>query len=677
MLLSDETFGPAVASLLLHHGALPQLLTLAVAPLVFTPSRTMTAAGMEQTALLATAAVSAVASREQIEMDMPWLGALSVEGQCYEEKLLQLCALGHEVDVSRRALELNDDNLGRAQQCLESFEEETAAEPPSATPAAEELALELSRMGFAISLCRDALLRSSYDIQAAADLLLNLDPPTVMDVPHSPNGDATVAGAGAVGLGSRIEVSDECGQWHEAVVVAARGTLLKVRYEGWPEAWSDWHDSCSSHLRAPRTGLASRGPNASPLDPGTPPASCASQEEEAEAAASSKPRLPTQQQPPTQPRHRSRGQSWFRRGQPASTSRRQAFKDDGSLARTCPSPDADFFPTDAGLARVIEAPPHVSIAPPSDRAAHSPSSSPANVTQSYVHNPAGQSNVSCAAFLNVAPQSDQAGHSPRSSPTNAPQSYSHSPTGRTVFSCPLPNATQSSTHSPTGRPKFSCAALRVLEQSVPGLQGYCSLGLLLRCACLLHGNVASLHARKCTLALLCNLAWLRSAHEDFGSNFTLASIGDLASVLSLFKLACASPPQMLPAPGRAWDALVGLLRDRSLRSLIPNFGAMPAVLAAEGVNFLARSATSSRYLESTHPSSVTHALQMIHCPGASMIQICFDSRSRLSRGSRLALYLDAACTQQIVNCEGGDLSTLESLWVPSGRVWIHYQCTQV
>jgi len=58
------------------------------------------------------------------------------------------------------------------------------------------------------------------------------------------------------------------------------------------------------------------------------------------------------------------------------------------------------------------------------------------------------------------------------------------------------------------------------------------------------------------------------------------------------------------------------------------------------------------------------------------MQLNFDSRSQLSKGSRLALYLDAACTQQIMCCEGDDLATCESLWVPAECVWLHYQCEQ-
>ena len=44
---------------------------------------------------------------------------------------------------------------------------------------------------------------------------------------------------------------------------------------------------------------------------------------------------------------------------------------------------------------------------------------------------------------------------------------------------------------------------------------------------------------------------------------------------------------------------------------------------------------------------VDRMLQPLHCPGASMLQLNFDSRSNLSKGSRLALYLDAECTQQV------------------------------
>ena len=166
---------------------------------------------------------------------------------------------------------------------------------------------------------------------------------------------------------------------------------------------------------------------------------------------------------------------------------------------------------------------------------------------------------------------------------------------------------------------------------------------------------------------------MRTAHHDPGCHFSLSEIGKLDRLVALFQLASFQPEEAGPV---AWEALKGLLADEPLRTAVPSLAPLADVLADGVVCALARFATSSCDLESTHPSSTTHMLLPLACAGASMMQLRFDCRSRLCHGSRIAIYLDAACTEQVMSSDGEDLSTLNTFWVPSDRVWVHYKCAQ-
>ena len=94
-------------------------------------------------------------------------------------------------------------------------------------------------------------------------------------------------------------------------------------------------------------------------------------------------------------------------------------------------------------------------------------------------------------------------------------------------------------------------------------------------------------------------------------------------------------------------SLVGLLGCKELAGCAPSWRALPRMLAAETERFLARAATSVQQAESSHPSECGERVVCLTCAGASMMQLTFDARSWLSRGSSLGLYLDAACTREV------------------------------
>lgn len=563
-LLTRGACAEAAAATLLHAGALPQLLELAATPLCLPPAHADVPP--DELAMRAAAAVASCAA------GTAWAAALPPTGASAQEKLLSLLSLGHDAPFCARALEATGGEVGAARAWLAGPDDED--EPMRPTPAAEGLAMELSRMGFPLALCREALAHSAFDIQAAADFLLSSGSGRA-------SGGETDPLAASWAEGARLDARDDCGVWHAAVVLSVRGPLLQLGYEGWPAEWAEWHDAGASHLRL-RTAAARLGPDACAAPAGAPREPLPEAEPEPVANEPTA-RMPSP--PLVPPRHRQRGQGWFRRG--IAPPRRPAAKPDGASARACPSPDADFFPSDIGVARIVQP------SPPAAAAA--------------------------------------AGASP----------------------------------PPVDRP---LARLAAAAPAVSGLKG---LPFLLRYAACVHCDAARREAREAALALLCHPEWLLAAHDDPRSGFGLASLGSVDRLLGLLKLAAAAEPA-----STAWEALGGLLSDGRLAAGVPGLDRLPRVLAAEAVASLARAATTARYLESTHPSSAAHMLQAVGCAGAAVLQLCFDARSRLSRGARLAIYLDAGCTRQVVCCEGDDLAHLETLWLPTDRVWVHYLCTQ-
>jgi hypothetical protein len=556
-LLSRSACAEAAAGRLLHAGALPLLLELAVTPLHLPPAHAVVPPDV-----LAMRAAAAVAARAA---GAAWPGTLALTGGSAQEKLLSLLSLGHDASLCVRALEVSGGDESAARECLLSLDDDD--DPMPSPPPAEGLARELSRLGFPLALCREALVQSSFDIQAAADFLLS----------HESKAASGENEPAPPAMGTRLDVRDDCGVWHAAVVLAQRGSLLKLGYEGWPAAWAEWLDAGSSQIR-PRTAAARFGPEAS-----------ASSSEQPAAAEPLEPtaRLPS---PPTAPaRHRQRGQGWFRRGSGAQP-RRPAAKQDSASARACPSPDADFFPADTGVARTFELPP--------------PPAAPAGVS-------------------------------------------------------PPPHL----------RPIARLAA------AAPCLRGESGLPFLLRYAAVVHTDVARREAREAALALLCHPEWLLAAHDDVRSHFRLSSLGSADRLLKLLKLSATASPDPAPLASH-WEALGKLLSDGRLGAAVPGLSNLPRVLAEEAVSSLARVAATGRFLESTHPCSVSQLLQGVGCAGACVLQLCFDGRSKLSRGAKLAIYLDAGCTQQVVSCEGDDLAHCETLWLCTDRVWVHYACAQ-
>ena len=85
---------------------------------------------------------------------------------------------------------------------------------------------------------------------------------------------------------------------------------------------------------------------------------------------------------------------------------------------------------------------------------------------------------------------------------------------------------------------------------------------------------------------------------------------------------------------------------------------------------MARAATSVRQVESSHPCECAEQLLPLHCPGAAQLHLHFDARTQLPGGARLGVYLDAACTYELLTLEAEDAAAAETLCVPAGRAWL-------
>ena len=210
-----------------------------------------------------------------------------------------------------------------------------------------------------------------------------------------------------------------------------------------------------------------------------------------------------------------------------------------------------------------------------------------------------------------------------------------------------------------------------------------SLASLVRLGCTLHQSLAVLHCRQAVLALLCELGWLRAADADDHSPFALSSLDGMRdAIVSLLKLACVAEPCAEEPHTDALNLVCvcasNLLTDGDLVRAAPSFAALPDVLGEECVRFLARSATGVQQCECTHPSEVStlDRTYTLSCPGVSVMQLHFDARSWLSRGSTLTIYLDAACTQEAFSFDSDDLLATEVLSVPVECLYIKYHCPQ-
>ena len=469
---------------------------------------------------------------------------------------------------------------------------------------------------------------------AAADAEAAASEPSTPDTPGTPASDAVAKPAINWQPGDGVDTRDECGQWHEAVLLKISERAVKVHYENWSAEWDEWIDRTGSRFR-PRSGSANRGPGALQWTPAEdPPESRAPAEAAGERASSSS--------SASKPRGRS---SWLWRNSSSASSKRRAAE---KAARLCPSQDADFFPSDAGVARLVDT---LAEGGPAEEGATSdaatgrwrvtagPDAGRVGVLVERERESEGSEAAALQELVVTDPETGVA---------------------RTV----------------------SCAASDlepVAEELVAGTAPY-----LVRHACSQHRVLAVMHARKATLSLLCEPRWLRAADEDEGSAFRLSDLGDAPSIIRVLKL-CSywhsaadahASDSAAEALGMVWEALSALLRDRSLLEHVGGFADLPGMLAQDMAAFLARCTTSVRQIESAHPSGSAHVLHALQCEGACMMQLTFDSRSCLSKGARLGLYMDEACTQQILCFEGDDLASSESLWVPAACVWVHYECEQ-
>lgn len=123
-------------------------------------------------------------------------------------------------------------------------------------------------------------------------------------------------------------------------------------------------------------------------------------------------------------------------------------------------------------------------------------------------------------------------------------------------------------------------------------------------------------------------------------------------------------------------SLSNLLSDARLLKHAPSLRRLPEILGTECCRFLARCATGVRQVESAHPAETVDSVVTLSCPGAMAMQLHFDSRSRLSRGATLAIFMDARCSQEAFTFDCEDLMATEALCVPCECVWLRYRCHQ-
>ena len=106
-------------------------------------------------------------------------------------------------------------------------------------------------------------------------------------------------------------------------------------------------------------------------------------------------------------------------------------------------------------------------------------------------------------------------------------------------------------------------------------------------------------------------------------------------------------------------------------------GLAPLILA-ESLDSLATSATSVQQLESPHPSGASRLTYPIRIANASVLEIVFDARTRLSAGSTLTLYAHGHGSDPVrllLRARGAELADARVV-VPGCSVAVRYTCEQ-
>lgn len=659
--------GEHVASAVLGSGFLPLLLDTAVdvAPTLELPASQAVRSRLrhtdELTVLVDSRLVDAAPTTEDIQRAVPDCEilqpavrlALSLPDRLTtEEKVVQLCWLGYPETKCEEALQAAQGNVADATTRLLHIETDRELEPEHC----EGQTLEaLIAMGFHQEAAEHALRRSGYDLQRAADWLLEggvddgampaTDTSSSVD-PTGTAGSSSQPSSGALNAGDTVEVCDECGLWHQAEVVGSDGQSIKVQYVGWPEEWSEWLGQASHRLRR-SSGAAANGPASLrhvPEEMPGPPRSTS-------RSATGRPAEAVADPGPSRGSSRSR---WFWRQSQAAAKRRVSSTpgSSGQPEVLCPSADADYFTVDVGLTRVVHR-----TAPAQPEAA-APAGADTVVPGRRVRlKLPGECSGSLGAVISV---DDSAGSTDQKQ-VSLELSDAHGPF---VLNCSLQDV------------EVPEAKLGVVLPWLAGRQ----LGTLLRASCTLHRAAAALHSRQLVLLLLCETDWLHAASDDEASDFQLSDLDELLPqvqrVLKLVASSATSAPasHASDALNMVWAATSNLVVDEDIQREAPSFSSLPAVLAEECVRFLARTAVGVRQAESAHPAEVADLVQMLCCAGASMIQLSFDSRSQLGKTATLGVFLDADCTQEISTFDADDYLPGESLCIPAPCVWLQYHC---
>lgn len=711
--------GAWVGDALLRDDCLPQLLDVAATtvPSFFTASSTHQQ--LEFTELLslsldATIADAAPSARHVHEV-MP--GSVRVESTLRlgvelpaelerDDHILELCGLGLSPKACIEALNAHPDVHEAAQSLIHV---NGAAGVSEAEKQLLRLTSQLEAMGFPNEQCVRALQRVGNDVQRAADWLLDGGGVLTEDSdcagsgvgatslsggsgsageqsdghgagdssmgataqlsetrpsPSPGTGGATSSGPVAYESGDAVELCDEAEhtRWQQAEIAEVTEAALQLRLVGWCEEWSEWVPRSSPRIRRP-TGKATAGPlaNANRVESGNEQSNRQQQEHSGAASSSacSTEMASSSSSSSTTPTGASRaGGRWFWPSR--IRDKRRTAAEQASLT-ACPTAAADFFTSDLGLSRVIDQNPLQTELGPGmvDGAASLALSQGARVRVArgsdtgrvgvIVGEEARESSLSAMKYrVLVAAEDGAVIHTMERHELEPPQQQ--------------------------------------LSRIAPAV-GARTLASLARMSCTLHEALAVLHCRRAVLALLCEVEWLRAADADPQSRFELSSLdGQLQLIVRVLKLASiAEPNEEYPEAGASPNdgsamvcVVLSLLLNDSERLLSEtSVTKLHELLAVECMRYLARSATCAQHAESTHPSEPTmDELFVLSCPGASMMQLIFDSRSWLSRGSTLTVFFDAACTHHAFTFDSDDLLTAETLCVPVDRVWMQYYCEQ-
>ena len=315
--------------------------------------------------------------------DAPRLGVALPAALTSDDHVLALHGLGWPARKCAAALRACGGDAAAAARRLEAAAAARAGAAPrsdAGTGAVEALC----QMGFGAAQSRRALERCAYDMQRAAELLLEegfaddddddddaggdgdddddgdgatAAPAAASSAPPADSSAAASSSAApsveAAAVGDTIDVCDEVGLWHEARVVATDvdGGVLRIAFVGWSEHWAEWLDRASPRLR-PRSGEAATGPEtvkwgADPDADAAAAAAAAAAEGGSDRPASSS----------SSSSGRPRGRAWWGGRRPSSSSS-SGWKGEGRPKQRpparAPSAAADFYPADAGVTRVTE-----------------------------------------------------------------------------------------------------------------------------------------------------------------------------------------------------------------------------------------------------------------------------------------------------------------------------------